>query len=106
MRFQLALALGCTLRELDLRMSSAEFIEWAIFFQIAPEIARPEWGIARLCHFLAVQVGAKHANGEPLSFTDFLPDQRLWREANPDEAQMQDAMRALQQFNALERRMG
>jgi hypothetical protein len=105
LRFQLALALGCTLRELDQRMSSAEFIEWALFFQIAPEIARPEWGIARLCHFTAAMVGAKRPNGEPLRFADFLPDERLWREANPEEADMQDAMKALRQFEALEKRM-
>lgn len=85
-------------------MSAAEFLEWAIFFRDVPECARPEVGVAQICAMLAAALGAKRRNGESFRESDFLPDERLWRKANPEAAEEEEMKRVWRQFEVMERR--
>jgi hypothetical protein len=71
MWFRIALALGCTVREAQERVNSAEFAEWSAYYAISP------WDgyrgdvqaalIARTC----VQLWSNHPGGCPDLFPKF-----------------------------------
>jgi hypothetical protein len=93
--------LGCTLRELDQRMSVAEFYEWAMFFARAPELARPDYRMAQLCALIANLHAKPKTTGERWSELDWLPERHLKSE---EQMQYEAQLRVLRQFEMLERR--
>ena len=73
MWFRLALALGSTVAELQLRMSSHEFAEWRAYAQIEPfGQDRSDLGAAIVAATIANVNRAE--NQPPFSPKDFLPD--------------------------------
>lgn len=82
--FRLALAIGCTIRELEARMDSREFAEWEAYFAIEP------WGEERadlraaLLTCLTANLNRKKG-APPYRPADFMP----YRE--PEKQETKDA---------------
>jgi hypothetical protein len=94
--------MGCTVAELERRMSGAELREWATFFRYAPECARPEYGVAQICALLANLFAKPPAGEKAWHENQFLPDERLRRLADPEWAAREDAMKVWRQFEVME----
>jgi hypothetical protein len=71
---RLALALGCSLREAQARISSSEFSEWCAYYQIEPFGASAEW--ARWAQTMAMTANIHRKPGaSALKPQDFMPRQ-------------------------------
>jgi len=58
----LAILLGCTVKELLLRMSSSEIQEWKAYYSIEPfGTVRGDLQAARICEVVAASAGDKNA---------------------------------------------
>lgn len=81
--FRLALALGCTVRELGMRLSAAELIEWQAFSLIEPFGGEREDDRARGIMAVSAQVA-----GNKLAPSDFL---KVWEPAKvePQEGKLE-----------------
>jgi|YNPMSStandDraft_1061717.scaffolds.fasta_scaffold02512_15 hypothetical protein len=72
MWLRLALALGCSVREAQARISSAEFTEWCAYYQIEPFSSFAEW--ARWAQMMALLTNVHRRPGtRPARAQDFMP---------------------------------
>ena len=81
--FRLAAHLGCTVSELQRRMSSREFSEWVAFYGLEPFGFQAEFmGHAQTA---ATIVNVNRGKGKPVKVQDFMPKEPEQQQQTPEQ---------------------
>jgi hypothetical protein len=81
MWFRIAALLGCTVEDVQRRMSSAEFVQWCAFYALEPWGSRADnWRMSVIAATVANYSG--HVK-KPVRPSDFLP--RAQKKLTPDQ---------------------